>query len=181
MLCLMKLVTFAADQPWDPTFASDVHSWLLMDRQVFNAVRWNHSDIRYRNFLSTFGLLAGHHPGLEIPVKSVISTQSCLTAKRASQQCLVAKLDMIADGATKQDNTATVSDSSSVSELSEHACAHHCGHKAQDIVLGKLYVIGGMQRVFQPQHRIYMQAKVTTHCLSTKCCSTSSLSLSRAS
>ena len=54
---------------------------------------------------------------------------------------------------------ATVSDSSRVSELPEHACAHHCGHKAQATLFGKMYMIGGMQRVSQPQLHIYMQAE----------------------
>jgi len=55
------------------TFPSDVHSRLLVDRQVLDAVCGDNSDIGCRNLFATFGLFAGHHPGLHIPVKSVNS------------------------------------------------------------------------------------------------------------
>ena len=61
------------------TFASDVYSGLLVHRQVLDAVCGDHSDIGDGDLFAAFGLFAGYHPGLYMPVNSMVNAeQSCV-------------------------------------------------------------------------------------------------------
>lgn len=57
------------------TFASDVYSGLLVHRQVLDTVCGDHSDIGDGNLFTAFGLFAGYHPGLYMPVNSMINAE----------------------------------------------------------------------------------------------------------
>lgn len=178
VLSMAMTTKFAADhQAENFTFASNIYTWLFVDGQVLDAIRRNHSDIRDRDLLTTFGLLAGHHPSLHIPVKSMINEQSRLAASRGLHRREITAAIVSADARSQQTGQQPTASGTSVVT---YMCSALWRTKRKTAVSASPFAIMRMQQYLSGA-QTGIHAGDHWHNAKNKCRDTSSLSLSRAS